>query len=424
MSLRLFRIPAYYEHYLAQFYKRRPDLIHGSYSMQHAALMADAFNQSNFYTQALNEQGYEVEEVVAYAEPLQKRWAAENGTTYHDESWVTDILFAQIGRFRPDVLWIEPWEKLLGAEFVQRCRVISPALRLVIGQCGEAHPGVAYYRAHDLVMSCAPEVVELYRQQGAHAEVLPHGFEPRLLPLIAQPNPTGAIPRADLGFVGQFIFGDQFHTARANNMLALAQQIEPAIYGEIQLPGFLTKKRKGFRHDLRNRYYGLVTQLARWKLEPLARRLPRYPAATQLAQKRADARIFEALRPWVHPPVYGLEMFRVVASFKIHLNAHGPAVYASNRRMYETTGVGTCLLTDWKPNIADLFEPDREVVTYQSPAEAIEKVRYLLDHEGERRAIAAAGQQRILRDHTVAQRAALLDSLITKALDQQPGRPL
>ena len=381
--------------------------------------MADAFSQSYAYTQALIEQGYEVEEVVAYAEPLQKCWAAENGISYRDESWVADILFAQIERFRPDMLWIEPWEKLFGAEFVQRCRVISPALRLVIGQCGEAHPGIEFYRAHDLVISCAPEVVDLYRQQGARAEMLPHGFEPRLLPLIAQPNPTGAIAPAELGFVGQFVFGDQFHTTRAQIMLALAQQIEPAIYGEIQLPGFLTKRRKGLRDDLRNRYYDLVTQLARWKLEPLARRLPRYQAAMQVAQKRADARIFEALRPWLHLPVYGMEMFRVVASFKIHLNTHGPAVYASNRRLYETTGVGTCLLTDWKPNIADLFAPDQEIVTYNSPAEAIEKVRYLLDHDSERRAIAAAGQQRTLRDHTVAQRATLLDSIITHVLQKQ-----
>ncbi|RPI94027.1 MAG: hypothetical protein EHM39_12475, partial [Chloroflexi bacterium] len=244
MSLRLFRIPAYYVGYLAGFYAHRPDLMRESYSTQHAALMADAFNQSNAYTQALIERGYDVFDVFAYAEPLQKRWAAENGIAYQDENWVTDILFAQIERFQPDVLWIEPWEKLFGAEFIEHCRAISPALRLVIGQCGEAHPGIEFYRAHDLVISCAPEVIDLYRQQGARAEVLPHGFEPRLLPLIAQSDPASPIPPADLGFVGQFIFGDQFHTARAHIMLALAQQVELAIYGEVFVPDFRAKKHK------------------------------------------------------------------------------------------------------------------------------------------------------------------------------------
>jgi spore maturation protein CgeB len=57
-------------------------------------------------------------------------------------------------------------------------------------------------------------------------------------------------------------------------------------------------------------------------------------------------------------------------------------------RLFETTGIGTCLLTDWKPNISELFEP----VTYRSPAEALEKARGLLDHEPERQKIARAGQ--------------------------------
>jgi spore maturation protein CgeB len=67
--------------------------------------------------------------------------------------------------------------------------------------------------------------------------------------------------------------------------------------------------------------------------------------------------------------------------------------------------VGSCLLTDDKPNLRDLFEPDAEVVTYQNAAECIEKARYLLEHEEHRKAIAIAGQRRILRQHTFAQRA-------------------
>ncbi|HYG80937.1 MAG TPA: glycosyltransferase, partial [Pyrinomonadaceae bacterium] len=89
---------------------------------------------------------------------------------------------------------------------------------------------------------------------------------------------------------------------------------------------------------------------------------------------------------------------------------------ASNMRLFEVTGVGSCLLTDWKPNIGDLFEPDSEVITYRGAEECIEKVDYLLSHESERRAIAAAGQRRTLRDHTLARRAEQLDAIIRAAL--------
>jgi len=63
-----------------------------------------------------------------------------------------------------------------------------------------------------------------------------------------------------------------------------------------------------------------------------------------------------------------------------------------------------------------MFEPDVEVVSYGSAEECAEKVRYLLEHDSEREAIAAAGQNRVLRDHTFERRAKCLDELISQAL--------
>jgi spore maturation protein CgeB len=69
-------------------------------------------------------------------------------------------------------------------------------------------------------------------------------------------------------------------------------------------------------------------------------------------------------------------------------------------RLYEATGVGTFLLTDHKRNLADLFEPGREVVAYRDADECVELAGYYLTHDEEREAIARAGQQRTLREHT------------------------
>jgi spore maturation protein CgeB len=74
------------------------------------------------------------------------------------------------------------------------------------------------------------------------------------------------------------------------------------------------------------------------------------------------------------------------------------------------------LLTDWKRNIAQLFEPETEVLTYRNVDECVEKLRFLLEHDEQRRAIAASGQRRTLRDHTFAHRAAQIDAVIRKAL--------
>ena len=119
-------------------------------------------------------------------------------------------------------------------------------------------------------------------------------------------------------------------------------------------------------------------------------------------------------------------MFRRLRDSRVALNTHidiSP-VNASNMRLFEATGVGTCLLTDWKANLRELFEPDAEVVAYRDAEECVEKVRYLLDHEAERRRIAAAGQRRTLRDHTFASRAALIDAVIREELsDGRSVRP-
>jgi spore maturation protein CgeB len=115
-------------------------------------------------------------------------------------------------------------------------------------------------------------------------------------------------------------------------------------------------------------------------------------------------------------PLYGIEMFKAISKSKIGFNSHGGVAgnYAANVRLFEVTGVGSCLLTDHKNNIADFFEPDNEVVTYKSAEECIEKVNWLLSHPNEMKEIAGVGQKRTLRDHTYEKRAEELHEIILR----------
>jgi hypothetical protein len=123
------------------------------------------------------------------------------------------------------------------------------------------------------------------------------------------------------------------------------------------------------------------------------------------------------LRARARPGVHGMEMFGVLQASDVSLNSHGDAVaMAANMRLFEITGCGSCMLTDWKPDIADVFEPDRETLTFRSAAECAEKVTWLLDHPGERAAIAAAGQRRTLTDHTFDNRVPALLAAIDRVL--------
>jgi len=74
------------------------------------------------------------------------------------------------------------------------------------------------------------------------------------------------------------------------------------------------------------------------------------------------------------------------------------------------------LLTDTGSNMSDLFEEDKEVVTYRTVDEAVEKVNYLLEHPAEAEQIAKAGQARALKDHTIMNRCLQIDEVIQKLL--------
>ena len=75
-----------------------------------------------------------------------------------------------------------------------------------------------------------------------------------------------------------------------------------------------------------------------------------------------------------------------------------------------------CSITDWKKNLHEMFEPGKEVVAYRTPEECVEMVKYYLDHDDERQAIARAGQQRTLRDHTFHQRMQELVDIVQRYL--------
>jgi spore maturation protein CgeB len=119
-----------------------------------------------------------------------------------------------------------------------------------------------------------------------------------------------------------------------------------------------------------------------------------------------------------HPPKFGLEMYDAIrhsrVSFNIESTKAGESV--GNMRLFETTGVGGCLLTSTADNMAELFEDGKEVVTYSSLDECIEKARYLLDHEDVCLSIAEAGQRRTLRDHTIRKRCQQIDAVIQSIL--------
>lgn len=85
-----------------------------------------------------------------------------------------------------------------------------------------------------------------------------------------------------------------------------------------------------------------------------------------------------------------------------------------NMRVFEGAGAGALVLTDSTANgLADLFEVDREIVTYEDDSDLLHKIEYFLSHEEERSRIAHAGSARAQKEHTYLHRAQVILDRIT-----------
>jgi spore maturation protein CgeB len=68
-------------------------------------------------------------------------------------------------------------------------------------------------------------------------------------------------------------------------------------------------------------------------------------------------------------------------------------------RDFEVPACGGFYIVEHAPEYAEFFADGREIEVWRTIGELIEKVRFYLDHESERAAIAVAGQRRALAEH-------------------------
>lgn len=69
-------------------------------------------------------------------------------------------------------------------------------------------------------------------------------------------------------------------------------------------------------------------------------------------------------------------------------------------REFEAPMSGALYLTEDQPELAEYFEPGREVLTYTDKDDLLEKVRYFLVHQEQAEQIRRAGLERARREHT------------------------
>jgi hypothetical protein len=233
---------------------------------------------------------------------------------------------------------------------------LKPYVRLLAGQLAWVFPQDWDYRCYDLFLSSLPNFVDEFRSKGVASEFFRLGFEPRILTQLR--NEDKPIP---VCFVGTFTHA---HSKGTQLLESICTDLPLRLWG----PG----------------------------IESLPQSSP--------------------LRKYHQGQVWAIQTYQTIRNSLIVLNRHADFTgrYANNIRLYETTGVGSLLVTDFKHNLHDLFDIGKEVVAYRSPKECVELIQHYLAHPDEAAQIASAGQQRTLREHTYHYRMQELTEIISR----------
>ncbi|MCX7521050.1 glycosyltransferase [Microbacterium sp. STN6] len=365
MAQSILLIDSYYRGVLDSLGVATADPIGRGYEDALAELVDFGFGTGGAYQRNLRAAGWRADVIVPNALGLQMQWARENGVrSPFARGWkyaphlsrlpgVRDLLhlvphlhrvmLQQVEAAQPDVV------------LVQDINLVPPGLAkeirrntsLLVGEIASPLPPKPYLLSYDLIVSALPSVVEQARSWNIPSVGVPLGFDERWMTV----SPASSRP-IDAIFVGSF---SRLQLATAPLLRAVAERIPTLqIYG---------------------------------------------PAS----QKVLDD---SGLAPFHRGPAWGRRMFELLGQSKLVVNRHGEVAgpYAVNMRMFETTGSGALLVTEAKQNLADLFEPGREVLAYRSAQEAADLAAAALAEPARLDAIARAGQERTLAEHTYARR--------------------
>jgi spore maturation protein CgeB len=116
-------------------------------------------------------------------------------------------------------------------------------------------------------------------------------------------------------------------------------------------------------------------------------------------------------------PVFGKEMYKVLARAKLVINRHGnPLSKYGNVRTFEATGMGCALLTEGCDGLASIFKPESEVFTYNNLDDIGLRAKIILDSLENISVVSRAGQHRTLESHTYKQRYSELETSLLNLL--------
>ena len=345
--MKIIYFATYYDKYLQSFYSKI-NLNGKTYQEIYDLLLNDNFGVFGQYAKNASLLGHNAIVLIANCYPLQKQWAKENNIVFNEKNWQYVISLEQIKKYKPDVFFIGSMFQYYGT-FLDD---IKPYCKNLMAWTSCTIPSDTSFDKFSLVLTSVPNLVTKFRSHyKVNSELLLPSFDKKIYNTLK----NNLKRNIKFSFIGGLSEG---HRERYSLLYELSKKTKIELFG----------------------YNYPNPMIPKWK-----RLLKKYPIIDSYRGEK-----------------WGMEMYETLGNSLISFNSHIDIAenYAGNMRMFEATGMGSLLLTDYKDNLHEIFEIDKEVIGYRSIDEAIDKVKYLLKNRKKLDKIAKAGQQRTFSSHS------------------------
>lgn len=386
-----------------------------SYEQALQKLRDDGFLYPSGFRRQMQTRGYRVVETVADFRPLQEMWVRD--TTASVDSNLTDIFLEQVKTWKPDIIYFQELD-VLGLQVRRSLKSTFPFIKVVTGFKGFPPKNYEDYQDLDFIFIPYPAFESQWHKAGITTYSLPHCFDPGDAHWDRFREQRTIRPKPAV-FVGSSGYGNANQQGRYELLRELLASTPLEVWG-LEQPVHIAKL---IIRSLLLRFLSSLPRSVLLRLQtaaglPVANVLVRESLLVKegklpLVEWYIDKKPLRDLFPkHVHEAISGVDYLTLLSEAQLALNIHTDVPgEAGNIRMFEVTGVGTCLLVDRRQGLEELFSED-EILLYDSVDDCKRKIQDLLNNPGRALEIARRGHKRTWLSHTSEQRCQVIAEVL------------
>jgi hypothetical protein len=371
--------------------RSKPQLL--DYVGMRDAISSFGYGWAGVWVSPLKELGWEVEEFYPLVTVLARKWIEQHGGDYKNSHEI--LACDQLTRFRPDIVLVESpsrYSRSFPLMILDNC----PGVKGVF-----AHLCNPWYFCSDFlnyrgVLTCLKSIEESLIRSGVASYHLAGGFDRRSHRDVVRTR-RGAV------FIGRVLLslrGESAHYRRFLYLIYLASRARGVDFYLFEESGLI----KNYRDRVLWLFKAVIMIIKNDHNDGLYLKLNlfrRFSAVMRLAFLSGSLK-------------FGAEYFDLLSAYAVGLNIQADVCdqELANMRVFEVTGAGLCLLTNNVKNLSDYFNPEVEVVSFESPEDCLNKINQLCTDLERCRVIASRGQTKTLSRHTYHDRAVELKRII------------